>query len=213
MAEQFWTDDPITAGLNRIRKKVIHFTELQDAINAWEAAYSIAETTWTDSPSTGVKITSTVITEMQDALQDLWDLVEPLEFDLSHSEINTTIPIIPQHINELRVQMNMFQSDYCYLCDSCDTESCGCDSTCDSDGCDLCDSSCYGQSGCTCHNLCYGQGCGKDSCSCNFSCFGQPTACSCNPGCYSDACDQCDDSCYEESCNQCNVSNYRYPWT
>lgn len=31
---------------NQTKIKPIHLEELQDAINAWEAAYSISETSW-----------------------------------------------------------------------------------------------------------------------------------------------------------------------
>jgi len=144
MAEQSWTDDPITAGSNRIRKKPIHFTELQDAINAWETAYSIANTTFTDSPATGVKINSSAIIEMQEALDDLYMLADSTSFNWT--EASTSKAIKPAHINELREDMNIMQNDHCYQCDLCDTETgCNlCDQVCDEDACDQCDTGCYG---------------------------------------------------------------------
>jgi hypothetical protein len=205
MAEQSWTDDPITAGSNRIRKKSVHFTELQDAINAWETAYSIANTNYSDSPAAGVKIKTTAITEMQDALDVLYNLVDSTSFNWT--EASTPKTIKPAHINELRTNMNMMQNDHCYQCDLCDTETgCNlCNLGCYNDACP-CDSACYTYN-CPCNVSCNLEGC-KSSDACN--CYGY-TTCSCNTG--HNPCDLCDNACYEDSCNQCHVVNYRYPWT
>jgi Carbohydrate binding domain len=350
MAEQSWTDDPITAGATRIRKKPIHFTELQDAINLWESAYSISNTNFTDSPATGVGITATAITEMQDALDDLDTLAsgggfswtEPSNlitngnfdsattgwtpvsctiasvvwgqdgnclqmtrtggdyqdawqsfttvigeeyllscyvksgtsgnetFDIYAYEIATpfanahirgttsgtwtkytmrftatavatrfymrkigitagtmlldtvvaykaNVPIKPAHINELRTNMNIMQNDYCYVCDSCDTDTgCNeCNMVCNVDACDQCDTGCYGYSGCSiCHNSVYNACGAKDyGCTCYTSCYTGYSACTCNSSCNNDHCDQCDASCYEDTCAHCDNSTYRYPWT
>lgn len=217
MAEQSWTDDPITAGSNRIRKKTIHFTELQDAINAWETAYSIENTNFTDSPAAGVKINTTAIKEMQDALDDLDILVSGGGF--SWTEASTPKTIKPAHINELRDNMNIMQNDYCYQCDSCDTDT-GCN-LCDGAGCYVvldectsCDGSNYGYVGCsTCHGRCYSESCKYDVCTCNFDCYAGYSACTCDPACYNDECTSCDNACHEDICANCDNSTYRYPWT
>ena len=365
MAEQSWTDDPITAGSNRIRKKSIHFTELQDAITEWENRYSLANASFTDSPATGVKINTTVIIEMQDALDVLYDLatagdppfswtpptnlISNGNFDsnttgwtpanctitsvaggqvgkclqmtrtagdyqdirqwfttvigetyvvttyvksgtsgnervdlyawtgsISDGHIQTTssgtwtkiqfsftatdtpimfiarkytatagtmlfdtvvaykasVPIQPVHINELRTNMNIMQNDYCYQCDSCDTDTgCNlCNSTCYEETCGCyvtdyqlsctCNDTCYGRS-CSCNATCYSQGCKSDSCNCNGPCYGY--SCSCNSTCYGYACTcdgpcydegcTCESTCYEDTCAHCDNSTYRYPWT
>ena len=233
MSEQSWTDDPITAS-PLIRKKAIHFTELQDAINSWENAYSISASSFTDSPAPKVKIKSTVISEMQDALDNLLSLATSAASGSFNWDVQTKIN--PKSVNDVRTNMNIMQNDYCYQCDSCDTYSgCSCDNSCDSDACDLCDTSCNGYSGCacnstcynnvcpTCNNACYGSysktycsicdyTCYSFSCGCNSTCYGY-SACSCNSSCYNDVCDQCDASCYEYSCSACYATNYRYPWS
>ena len=196
MAQQSWTDDPITAGQNRIRKKSIHFTELQDAINAWETAYSITNTNFTDSPTTGIKIKSTVITEMQEALDDLYQLTDSTSFNWT--EASTPKTIKPAHINELRTNMNFMQNDRCYQCDSCDTDT----------GCNICNSTCYEQT-CSCNSTCYGQGC-----TCNNGCYSDfGKGCdTCDNTCYGQSC-TCNSTCYEDTCAHCDNSTYRYPWT
>jgi len=229
MAEQSWTDDPITAGSNRIRKKSIHFTELQDAINAWETAYSIPNTSFTDSPTTGIKITSSTIVELQNTLDSLAYVVYG-GAPASWTEASTTKTIKPAHINELRDSINNFQNNYCYLCDACDTYiDCNlCDTACYNDACDLCDTSCYGYSACSCNYTVYGCTCYSRcyvylkfcsccynttyGCTCYSACYGY-SGCSCNSTCYNDACDLCDNQCYEDTCSQCHVTNYRYPWS
>jgi len=197
MAEQSWTDDPITTESGRLKEKTIHFTELQDAINAWESAYSIGNTNWSDSPTILKKINSSVITEMQNALDALLQLANFNDFSWTEKPIIRT-KIKAVHINEVRDNMNIMQNDYCYLCDSCDTYTgCTCESTCYNDACDLCNYTCYAR-------ICYvysGGVCYNDVCQ------------ACEYACYIDACDQCDSSCYENTCNQCHITNYRYPWT
>ena len=237
MAEQSWTDDPITAGSDRIKKKSTHFTELQDAINAWETAYNITNSNLTASPDAGVQIDSTAIIEMQNALDDLYQLVDSTSFIWTEAPIITST-VKPTHINELRTNMNVMQNDYCHVCDSCDTDTgCNlCNMVCDEDDCAQCFTSCYGYSACSCNaschgysacscvSACYSQGCKGDSCNCVVACYGQ-SGCSCNATChgYSDctcdnecninACDQCDVSCNEDTCAHCDNSTYRYPWT
>jgi hypothetical protein len=213
MAQQSWTNDPITAGQNRIRKKPIHFTELQDAINAWEAAYSIENTSFTDSPATGIKITSTVIIEMQDALDALYQLADSSDF--SWTEASTPKTIKPAHMNELRDNMNIMQNDYCYQCDSCDTEAtCDCDPACYNDACTNCHASRHGYSGCVgCNGGCYAN-CGPKYSGCSV-CATCNTyhKCNCDPACYNDACTNCDARCHTDECVQCDGVAYRYPWS
>lgn len=232
MAEQSWTDDPITAGNDRIRKKSVHFTELQGAINAWESAYGIANTSWNQSPAKGVKIDDEAIDEMQEAINDLIALVSGAGFT-AFGTVDKGDKIKPKDINDLRTNMNKLQDEYCYLCDTCDTYiGCTCDNTCNNDSCDLCNavkwgsctgcvSSCYGYI-CTCNYTCYSEGCkSSDACNCHNTCYGYGYTCNpcyqdiciCNPACYGDSCDQCDASCYGEGCNKCDGVNYRYPWT
>ncbi len=229
MAEETWTaPDPITAGATRVRKKTIHFTELQDAINAWETAYSIANTNFADSPATLVRIKLTAITEMQDALDALLTLANADTFSWTVPIITSSV--LPAHINELRDNMNTMQDTWCYQCDmpdggsctlcdsecysdacdlcdaTCNVESCTCDSTCNVNACSTCDTSCNGYSACTngCNNVCYVDT--KYLCTCDTGCYGY-SACSCHSTCYNDACDQCDATCYEESCT-CNSTCY-----
>jgi hypothetical protein len=226
MAEQSWTNDPITTQ-PRIIKKSVHFIELQDAINAWETAYSIGNTNYTDSPASQVIIKDTVITEMQDALDALYQLTDSTSFIWTERPDNT-YRIKPVHVNDLRTHMNWMQHNRCYQCDLCDTEGCTCDSVCDSDSCDLCYGHSYGfctcenchQETCTCDGPCYQEGktctvcnatCYEEGCTCDFGCY--PDVCLCNTACYGDVCSQCDASCYEENCVKCYVANYRYPWT
>lgn len=193
MAEQSWTDDPILSNAS-MKYKTIHFTELQDAINAWAMAYGIDvlegfPVNWTDSPTVRGKINTTAMTEMQNALDDLWNLATG-EANFSWTErpiIRTKIKAI--HVNETRDNMNIMQDDYCYLCDSCDTYvACTlCNTGCHNDDCDQCDNSAY---------IDYKGGCLW----CNFTC-------------YQDSCDLCNNQCYPNTCTQCHGEAYRYPWT
>lgn len=228
MAEQSWTNDPITYQ-PIIRKKSVHFTELQEAINAWETAYSIANTNYADSPASQVIIRDTVITEMQDALDALYQLTDSTSFIWTERPDNT-YRIKPIHVNDLRTHINWMQHNRCYLCDLCDTEGCTCDSVCDSDACDFCYNQRYFT--CGCYSTCF-----QDTCTCDGPCYEEAKGgcvvcynqcyvficecyntchqdnCLCNTGCYGDVCDQCDTSCYEENCTKCHAVNYRYPWT
>lgn len=190
MAEQSWTNDPIPSDAS-MKFKSVHFIELQDAINDWESAYSIENTSFTDSPTVREKINATAMTEMQDALDDLLQLADSNNFSWTERPIiRTKIKAI--HVNEVRDNMNTMQNDYCYQCDSCDAYTgCVCNTGCYNDACDRCYTSCHAVD-CTdkflpeC-NLCY------------FSC-------------YQDACDLCNNACYTNNCSGCHVSNYRYPW-
>jgi len=112
----------------------------------------------------------------------------------------------------LRYKVNLLQSTYCYLCDTCDTETCDCNPACNVDGCDcdgICDTdtcTCHGtcnSDGCTCHGLCNGDTCTN----CNASCYSYSKVCVlCYFSCYSDAC-TCNGSCNGDSCTchgECN---------
>lgn len=189
MAEQSWTNDPITSDPNRIKYKVVHFNELQDAINAWETAYSISNTNFTDSPAIRVKIRKTVITEMQDALDALLQLADSNDFTWTERPvIRTNIKSI--HINDLRDNMNTMQNDYCYQCDSCDTDS-----------------------GCACNTGCYGDPCATCDTTCHQSDDKWGNCTLCNRDCHLDPCSTCDGRCHPNTCSQCHSSSYRYPWT
>lgn len=204
MAEQSWTDT-ITA-IPLVRRRSIHFTELQDAINEYEARYDIpgGQTSWTDSPATGVRIKTTAISEMYDALDALYQLANSTDFSWSQvPKITATVRAV--HVNEARDAMNLLQDSFCIGCDSCDDYSgCVCDTGCHNDACP-CNVACYVYN-CTCNVSCYLEGCKSDSC----NCYGY-TTCSCNTG--DNPCDLCYNACYEDTCNQCHVAAFRYPWT
>lgn len=76
MAQQSWTDPAYG-----VTFKPAHVDELQDAINAWENAYSITPTTFTDDePTTATRIDALLFTEMQDALDALYQLTDASDF-------------------------------------------------------------------------------------------------------------------------------------
>jgi len=76
MAQQSWTDPSYAVVF-----KPVHIDELQDAVNAWESAYGISQTSFTDDePTTNTKIDALLFTEMQDALDALYQLTDSSDF-------------------------------------------------------------------------------------------------------------------------------------
>lgn len=230
MAQQSWTDPAYGVVF-----KPAHVDELQDAINAWESAYSITPTVFTDDePTTATRIDALLFTEMQDALDALYQLTDASDFTWTTAAgykfgdtagVDGGDPLV----EEVRDNMNFMQDQKCYQCDLCDTEGCTCDSACDSDGCDQCDTGCYGYSACSCNYTCYGEGCGCNGtcygyvlCTCNVTCFGGYcpkqecgtcyntnygyVPCGCFATCYSESCGTCFNRCYSYSGCTCNSS-------
>jgi hypothetical protein len=186
LAQQTWTDTVLSGVL----VKDIHYTELQDAVNAWLTAYGESAYTFTNDPlasgivsphDTGGK---DYTGSLRDAIDDLYNLAGESDTTWTTDPVTSGTIVKPVHMTEMRTAMNDLQANYCYTCDTCDTHtSCSCDSTCDSDACDQCDATCFEES-CTCDN-------------------------SCN----SDACDTCDATCNGHSCSSCYVAAFRYPWS
>jgi len=210
MAEQSWTDDPLVVDTTKI--KAVHFYELMDAINAWETAYDIANTSWTqDEPDSSDKIDDVSVDEMQDALDALYTLTDSSTFEWT--TVNNDDEIVATGvIPEVRTNMNWMQDNRCYLCDTCDTETCTCENTCYNQSCAICNMTCYGQS----CSICYGcnQDSGKGCTGCDGECY---ASLGCGAACYNAiywaVCTGCHSVCYEDSCTKCDGTNYRYPWT
>ena len=235
MTYQSWTDDPLEYPNNRIRP--VYFDELQEAINAWETAYSIANTSWTQpDPVSNDIVISASIDEMMDALDSLKTLVDANTFNWTYnaspgSSIRGKDPTA--EIAEVRTNMNYIQDGNCYLCHTCDTYSaCSCNSTCHSEGCTSCNVSCYSYScscnatcyseaSCTCDYTCYSYS--KSGCYCNSMCYGY-TTCTCDTTCHGRSCSTCYNTCYGETCScnaacysytctKCDAVDYEYPWS
>jgi len=219
MAQQTWTDPSYA-----VTFKPVHADELQDAINAWEAAYGISLTTFTDEePTTNTRIDALLFTEMQDALDALKTLIGEGTFTWTAAAgyIFGSIPMTDGGdplVEEVRDNMNYIQNGKCYQCHNCDTDTCGCDATCDGYVCNCdascdgnvdctCNASCFGYSACSCNSACYG----NVNCSCNNTCHGYG-ACSCNGACNSQSCKadscNCDFSCQGHSACSCNNTCY-----
>ena len=195
MAIQSWTDDPIVSRTTLI--KATHFDELQDAINAWETAYGIGNTGWTyDEMAAGDFIYALSAQEMQDALDALKQLVDAADFVWTRrpaaGDFITGAPATGD-VDEIRTAMEYLQDNNCYLCHSCDTESCTCNASCHADACDQCDASCHGYSACSCDSACYNDVCDT----CNSTCYGYSSCSSCNTSCYGYCCTTCNSTCYQ----------------
>lgn len=232
MAQQSWTGT-ITAGVTIIDDE--HFSELKNAINAWETAYSITNTTWTASTAEGQVYNNEAVNELKSALENLESLsggtLPNGMTTRSDEDLGRAVDI-----NNVRANINYLQDQQCYQCHTCDNYSaCSCDNTCYEYSSCTCDSSCYSYTACSCNNTCYNQhctcnaacyGCNTDdygSCSCHGTCYQQ--SCSCNNTCYSFACScnstcyeesagcSCNSTCYEYNCGACYSTNYAYPWT
>jgi len=214
MAQQSWTDDPLVQDTTKI--KAVHFDELMDAVNAWETAYVIVNTSWTqDEPSSADTIQWVSIQEMEDALDSLRTVSScGGSFSWTPTGQNNIIPTTD--ITELRANMNYLQANCCYLCHTCDTHvDCSvCDSVCNAEWCNTCDAVCNGYVSCNvCHSTCYGD-IGKGCVSCDNTCFAMYQACTgCDNGCYAEQCTTCNNTCHQNICTKCHVGNYEYPWT
>ena len=234
MAQQTWTG--VVAPGEII--SAVHYDELMDAVNAWESAYGIPLTSWTqDEPSTLMEIKAATLDEIQVAVTNLETLAGAAVPNVMTNRSPGDL-IFAADINDLRVNMNHLQANACYQCHTCDNYSgCSCDQTCHGyagcscnntchghSGCSSCNYSCYGQpSGCTCNYSCYDFShaiCGTcdnmchgySSCSCNNTCYGH-SGCSCNNTCYSHASCSCNATCYQFSCTKCDAVNHEYPWS
>ncbi len=215
MAEQIWTDPTLSVA---IKVKAVHFDELMDAINAWETAYSILNTSWTqDEPDDSMPIDDVSIDEMQDAMDAIDVLIsDKYGWSWTAADLGTTVSggEADDHIDQLRTRVNLIQDQDCYLCHTCDsyTACVTCNGPCHTYTCSVCYSKCYSYTCCTCNN-CHGthddKGCG----SCHNSCNGY-SCCSCNQSCHSSlSCTICNTSCNLFVCTACDVADYVYPWT
>ena len=161
--------------------KPVHLEELQDAINTWQAAYAISETGWQADDAKDVKMKASQMEDMQNALDALKTILGEGNFSWSYPAVKGDIAraTVP---TEIRDNINYIQDGKCYLCHTCDTESCTCNISCNNDGCDTCDSAFYPS--CLCNT-----GCHNDSCDLCYS--ARYPACSCNTACNVDLCDRC----------------------
>ena len=239
MAQQSWTDDPLVQYTTKI--KAVHFDELMDAVNAWETAYVIANTSWTqDEPSSADTVQWVTIQEMEDALDSLRAVSDcGGSFSWTPTGQNNFIPITD--ITEVRTNMNYLQANCCYLCHTCDTDSgcdvcdsvlnapwCDtCDDTCNAEWCDACDSACNAHQGCSlCDDTCYSEDPKYGCTSCDYACFAGHQGCqtcnnacnteqctTCNNACHAEQCTTCNNTCHQNICTKCHVGNYEYPWT
>lgn len=233
MAQQSWTDATLTEGTTMI--KAVHFTELQDAINAWETAYSITNTTWTQPAISAddEEIIDDTLDELQAALLNL-ETLSGATLPTGMAARDAGNSVTDNHVEQVRSNMNHLQDQACYQCHTCDNySSCSCDSTCHNYSSCTCNNTCYSQASCSCNNTCYVQGCtcnnkcyneDKDrcitcdnecyqqSCSCNGTCYSH-SSCSCNNTCYQQASCSCNSACFGYSCSSCYSANYEYPWT
>jgi len=199
MAQQSWTGTPSANA--SIRPD--HFNELQDAINAWENAYNISETSFGNTAIVGSIVKKEYINEMKTALENLETLT-------SSTLPNAMITRTPQDevavvdITNIRNNVNYLQENKCYLCHTCDTYvACTCNATCDGYSACSCDATCYNESPCTCDNLCYGH----SACNCNATCY-EYVACSCDSTCYGYSACSCNSTCYGYSTCLCNSRCY-----
>lgn len=229
MAQQSWSDSTTFVYAANVQ-------ELMDAINEWEDAYDITPTSFTNDPVAGKPIRSLDISEMQDALDDLKNLVDGDTF----SWTSPTGKIINAPIKQVQNHTNYLQDGKCYLCNTCDDYSCStCNNTCNAETCTSCNTSYYNRTCTTCYNSCYSQTCGSchtycygynkcndmaESCTCNSACYQQTcTVCNntcnsqtctiCNNTCYNEVCTTCDNTCYSDTCTQCHVTANVYPFT
>jgi hypothetical protein len=198
MAQQTWTD-PAYA----VTFKPVHADELQDAINAWEAAYDITLTTFTDEePTTNTRIDALLFTEMQDALDALKTLIGEGTFSWTAAAgyMFGDTPMTDGGdplVEEVRDSMNYIQNGKCYQCHSCDTDTgCSCESTCYEYACN-CDASCDGNVDCTCDLECHGY----SACSCDSQCHGYQACQQCNTTCNLMDCKSGDNCNCNQSCN------------
>ena len=100
-----FTDPTLTAGETPI--KAVHFTELREAVNAWQSQCGVARTAWTDPVLTpGVTPVKAVhLTELRTGLTAAYracGLPAPSFADV----VRAGIPIEALHITELRVAVN-----------------------------------------------------------------------------------------------------------
>lgn len=102
-----WTDSTLTAGSTPV--KVVHITELRDAINNRRAAFGLAPATWTDSTLTaGTTVVQAVhITEMRTALGQVYTAAGVGQPSYTDPTLTAgTTPVKAAHITELRAAVS-----------------------------------------------------------------------------------------------------------
>lgn len=225
MAEQTWTDDPTASG---DAVKGIHINELQDAVDAYNTAYSQAAATWTKEPVTGNDV------EWED-LREIMNELDTIAAAAGHGGFAWTNgqpaalgdDVTSAQLEEARDNMNDLQANYCITCDSCDTNACTvcdiayhaltctvCNATCNANTCTTCDGTCHVDS-CTCDETCHNDlcdlcnaSCNGFSCTCNSICYSQSCrsdACNCHGPCFGFSC-TCNSSCHNDVCDLCNAT-------
>lgn len=98
-----FTDDPLTAGSSTI--KLLHLTELRDAIAALRSRTGLSAFAWTDSPATAgtTTIKAVHITELRTALNQVYAAISVTPPSYTDSTlIAGTTPFKVAHIAELR---------------------------------------------------------------------------------------------------------------
>lgn len=216
MAEQTWTDDPVVADVTYI--KAVHFDELMDAINAFETAYSITNSVWTqDEPDNTMDVEAVTMNEFKTALENLETLCGATLPVTNRQVVARLDDVLASDIEDVRTNMNYLQANECYLCHTCDNyTACSCNNTCHGYSSCSCNNSCHGYVSCTCNSTCNSDAnCGKGDVACDqcdSSCYGY-SGCSCNNKCHGYSACSCNSTCYGFVCVACDVANYEYPWS
>lgn len=214
MAQQTWTDTTLSG----VKIKATHAQELMDAVQAWQTAYNITNSTFSNEPVANKKINGVDATQLKSAVDSLNTLVSN-SFSWSGDFSGR---VDANDITDIRSAINELQADYCYQCDSPDGVTCTvCNNVCNAESCTTCDNVCNAESCTTCDNTCYSQTCSTCNnarytltCGCYNVCYdyGQATKCNdagyacntCNATCYNQGCSTCNLTCYSQTCSTCN---------